>query len=176
MLPVVIGNHSERSTTQARATGSESRTFQPKGALESHASSNSLNPGIDLAAIVLIGPAVTRFTRIFWGPSERARYRDADSSAFCYTHPVIRRPSEAGIKIQAYNGSSILHKRGGGFSYSLEGIGRNVKARCDIIPARRKKSSPRPTSGMNPIACRAPSTCVHFSLVDRGLLKHESGP
>ena len=40
-----------------------------------------LNPGIDFAAIVRIGPAATKLTRILSGPNERAKYLEADSRA-----------------------------------------------------------------------------------------------
>ena len=48
--PVVAGNQSDRSATQARATGSESATSQPSGARSSQVSSNNAKPGIDFAA------------------------------------------------------------------------------------------------------------------------------
>ena len=51
----------------------ESLTSQPSGARPSQVSSNSANPGIDLAAIVRTGPAATRLQRICLAPSSRAR-------------------------------------------------------------------------------------------------------
>ena len=72
-LTVVAGNQSESSATQARATGSGSSIVQPSGARSSQMSSNFLNPGMLLAAIVLIGPAATRLQRIPCGPSSLAR-------------------------------------------------------------------------------------------------------
>jgi hypothetical protein len=71
--PVVAGNQSDSSATQARATGSGSVIDQPSGARPTHASSNFSKPAIDLAATVLIGPAATRLTRMPAGPRSRAR-------------------------------------------------------------------------------------------------------
>ena len=72
--PVVLGNQSESSATQERATESASAfTSHPSGLRSSHTSSNREKPGMDLAASVLIGPAATRFTRIPLGPRSRAR-------------------------------------------------------------------------------------------------------
>ena len=61
------------SRAAVRATGSASVLSQPSGARPSHASSNALKPGMLLAAIVRIGPAAIRFTRMPRGPSSRAR-------------------------------------------------------------------------------------------------------
>src|SRR4051794_1326063 len=79
--PVVAGNQSLSSTTQALATADESVTSQPRGARSSHTSSNFLKPGMLLAAIVLTGPAATRFERMPRPPSATARYRLTLSSA-----------------------------------------------------------------------------------------------
>src|SRR3954470_21447612 len=79
--PVVAGNQSLSSTTQALATADESVTSQPRGARSSHTSSNRLKPGMLLAAMVLIGPAATRLERILRAPNATARYRLTLSSA-----------------------------------------------------------------------------------------------
>src|SRR6478609_2819650 len=79
--PLVAGNRSDSNATAALATGVGSVVSQPNGARLVQPSSRSENPGIDLAAIVLIGPAATRLTRIPLGPRSRARYRVTDSSA-----------------------------------------------------------------------------------------------
>ncbi len=71
--PVVAGNQSESSATHALAVGTASVTSQPSGAFSDHTSSKVLNPGIDLAAIVLMGPAATRLTRMRLAPRSRAR-------------------------------------------------------------------------------------------------------
>src|SRR5690606_22419234 len=71
--PVVAGNRSDSRATQARATGVGSEVSQPSGARSVQAFSRAPNPGIDLAAMVRIGPADTRFTRMPCGPRSRAR-------------------------------------------------------------------------------------------------------
>ena len=71
--PVVIGKRSLKSATQAFATALASWTSHPSGARPSQVSSKAEKPGIDLAAIVLTGPAATRFTRMPRGPSCLAR-------------------------------------------------------------------------------------------------------
>ena len=71
--PVVAGNQSDSSATQARAAGSGSVRSQPIGDRVAQTVSNSSNPGIDFAAIVFSGPAATRFTRTPEGPRSRAR-------------------------------------------------------------------------------------------------------
>src|SRR5665213_871716 len=71
--PVVLGNQSESSATIARAAGSASLTSQVIGARASQIAASSSKPGIPLAAIVLIGPAETRLTRMFCLPRSRAR-------------------------------------------------------------------------------------------------------
>ena len=76
---MVAGIQSDSSTAAARATGSAFELSQPNGARPSHASSNRAKPGMLLAAMVRIGPAAIRFTRMCRGPSSRARYRDVDS-------------------------------------------------------------------------------------------------
>src|SRR5664279_3701356 len=79
--PLVAGNRSDSSATAALATGVGSEVSQPSGARPVQPFSRSPKPGMDLAAIVLIGPAQTRFTLIPRGPRSRARYRVTDSSA-----------------------------------------------------------------------------------------------
>ncbi len=71
--PVVAGNQSDSSATQARAAASGLAMSQPSGARCAHTSSNFSKPGIDLAAIVFSGPAATRLTRTRCGPRSRAR-------------------------------------------------------------------------------------------------------
>src|SRR5699024_1666253 len=71
--PVVAGNQSERSIVQAFAVGTGSPTSQPSGARSSQDSSNCSKPGMDFAAVVLIGPAATRLQRTPFGPRSRAR-------------------------------------------------------------------------------------------------------
>src|SRR5690606_11987913 len=70
---VVAGNQSEHSATTARAAGSASLTSQPSGARSSHVSSIWSKPGMEVAAVVRIGPAETRLTRMPSGPRSRAR-------------------------------------------------------------------------------------------------------
>jgi len=48
--------------------GLESFTFQPSGARSDQTSSNCEKPGIERAAMVLIGPAATKLTRTCFGP------------------------------------------------------------------------------------------------------------
>jgi hypothetical protein len=60
-------------------TGVGSVTSQPSGARRPHALVIASKPGIPLPAIVRSGPADTVFTRIFFGPRSRARYRVTDS-------------------------------------------------------------------------------------------------
>ena len=55
--PLVAGNRSDSSATAARATGVGSEVSQPSGARSVQAFSRSPKPGIDLAAMVRIGPA-----------------------------------------------------------------------------------------------------------------------
>ena len=69
----MAGNQSDSSATTERATALESLTSQPSGALSSQVSSNLEKPGIDLAAMVRMGPAAIRLQRICCGPSARAR-------------------------------------------------------------------------------------------------------
>ena len=57
----------------ARAVGSGSIASQPSGARSGQPPSMASKPGIDLAAVVRIGPAETRFTRMPCGPRSRAR-------------------------------------------------------------------------------------------------------
>src|SRR5690606_5853074 len=71
--PVVAGNQSDSSATQARATGSGSRTSQPRGARLAQASSMASKWGMERAASVRSGPAATRLTRTRRGPRSRAR-------------------------------------------------------------------------------------------------------
>src|SRR5699024_12723168 len=71
--PVVAGNQSESRAATARAVGSGLSTSHPSGARSGQAPSISPNPGIDLAAVVRIGPAETRLHRIPAGPRSRAR-------------------------------------------------------------------------------------------------------
>jgi len=57
----------------AWAAGTALLTSQPSGARVFQVSSKVWNPGIDLAAVVRIGPAATRLQRIPRGPRSRAR-------------------------------------------------------------------------------------------------------
>src|SRR5688500_19277653 len=79
--PVVAGNQSDSSATHPRAAGSKSLVFQVSGERVDQTPSNSSKPGIDLAAVVLSGPAATRLTRTLSGPRSRARERAVDSKA-----------------------------------------------------------------------------------------------
>ena len=78
---VVLGNQSLNSATAAFAAGTGSVTSQCNGLRVFHTFSNSSKPGIDFAAIVLMGPAATKLIRIFSFPKSRAKYREVDSSA-----------------------------------------------------------------------------------------------
>ena len=69
---------------------SASVTLQPSGARSSHTSSKREKPGIDLAAMVLIGPAATRLTRMRSGPRSRARYRERSTPARPWPRPSSR--------------------------------------------------------------------------------------
>src|SRR3954451_6093678 len=91
-----MGNQSLSRATQALATELESLTSQPSGARACHESSNCEKPGIDLAAMVRAGPAATRLTRTWCGPSSRARYRVVDSRAALAT------------PIQSYTGQATV--------------------------------------------------------------------
>src|SRR6478672_5913876 len=71
--PVVAGNQSDINAAHAWAAGTALLTSHPRGARVFHVSSKVWNPGIDLAAVVRIGPAATRLQRIPWGPRSRAR-------------------------------------------------------------------------------------------------------
>ena len=79
--PVVAGNQSDRRAAQARAAGSGSSRFHAKGARVLHTASKSSKPGMLFAAIVLMGPAAMRFTRMPRGPRSRASYRAVLSNA-----------------------------------------------------------------------------------------------
>ncbi|CAB4686174.1 unannotated protein [freshwater metagenome] len=57
----------------ACAAGTGSVTSHAKGERSFHVFSNSSNPGIDLAAMVRIGPAAIKFTRIFSAPKSLAK-------------------------------------------------------------------------------------------------------
>src|SRR5262249_29241619 len=78
--PWIPADRSESRNATAFPTGVGSSTSQPSGARRSHAPLICSNPGIPLPAIVLIGPALTVFTRTLRGPRSRARYRVTDSS------------------------------------------------------------------------------------------------
>ena len=65
---MVAGSQSLSSATIVRDTAVGSVTSQPRGARLAQASSNSEKPGMERAAMVLTGPADTRFTRMPCGP------------------------------------------------------------------------------------------------------------
>ncbi|CAB4613190.1 unannotated protein [freshwater metagenome] len=94
--PVVFGKNGESSATAPWAAGIGSPKSQVNGARLSQTPSNSSKPGIDLAAIVLIGPAAIKLQRIFSCPRSLARYRLADSN-----------PAFA-IPIQSYFGQATV--------------------------------------------------------------------
>src|SRR5258708_16590114 len=77
--PVVAGNQSESSATQARAAGSWFVRSQPSGARSCHTDSNCSKPGMDLAAMVRSGPAAMRLTLILYWPRYLPRYLAQDS-------------------------------------------------------------------------------------------------
>jgi hypothetical protein len=57
----------------AWAAGVGSETSHLSGALSFQTDSNSSNPGIHFAAIVLIGPAAIKLTLMFLGPRSLAK-------------------------------------------------------------------------------------------------------
>jgi hypothetical protein len=67
------------SATVAEATGVASVTSHPRGAPAAQRSSNWSKPGIDRAAMVRMGPAAIRLTRMPSGPRSRAKYLESDS-------------------------------------------------------------------------------------------------
>ena len=70
---VMARERSDRRKQTVPATGPASSVDQPSGACFSHASASCEKPGMPRAAIVPIGPALTRFTRTPRGPRSRAR-------------------------------------------------------------------------------------------------------
>jgi acetyl esterase/lipase len=71
--PVVMGNQSDSRATHALATRWSRSRPSRAGPRSSHTSSKREKPGIDFAAIVLMGPAATRLHRMPCGPSSLAR-------------------------------------------------------------------------------------------------------
>ncbi len=71
--PEIPPDRSESRKAMVLPTGVGSSMSQPSGARRSHVPPIRSNPGIPLPAIVLIGPALTVFTRIPFGPRSRAR-------------------------------------------------------------------------------------------------------
>src|SRR6202022_3958583 len=92
--PVVAGSQSDSSAQTVRATGVGSSMFQPSGARPFQAFSKAAKPGMDLAAKVRTGPAVTRLTRTPCGPRSRARERHTDSSPD-FAPPLPSQPRHA---------------------------------------------------------------------------------
>src|SRR6185295_16330513 len=161
--PVVAGNQSLSNTMHALATADESVTSHPSGARSSQTSSNFLKPGMLLAAIVLTGPAATRFDRIPRPPNATARYLLMLSSADFET------------PIQLYAGqATLLSKSRPTKEPPLVISGANASASalneyalmCSAMEtsphAGAMKSSPRHASGANPIECSTPSTRPHL--------------
>src|SRR5699024_7698507 len=79
--PVVAGNQSESRATMALPAGVASVWSQPRGARSLHMSSRVPKPGIEVAAVVLSGPAETRLTRTPSSPKYWARQRAVQSKA-----------------------------------------------------------------------------------------------
>ena len=71
--PVIARAWSERRKQTVLATGPASSVSHPSGACFAHASASCEKPGMPRAAIVPIGPALTRLTRTPRGPRSRAR-------------------------------------------------------------------------------------------------------
>ena len=71
--PVTMRARSESRKQTAPATGPASSVDHCSGACCSHRSASCEKPGMPRAAIVPIGPALTRFTRTPRGPRSRAR-------------------------------------------------------------------------------------------------------
>src|SRR5437899_4367725 len=156
--PVVLGNQSDSSATQARAAGSGLVTSQPMGDRVAHTPSNSSKPGMLLAAIVLMGPAATRLTRTPLGPRSRARYRAVDSNAALAT------------PIQSYFGQATVASKSRPTIDPPSGISgsaatarafREYAETCTAVATSGhsvlRKLPPRAASGANPMECRTPS-------------------
>ena len=92
--PVVFGNQSDSRATHALATASASaRTSQPSGARSSHTSSNCEKPGIDLAAIVLIGSGGDEVHPDALGPEVAGEVAGGRlEGGLGHAHPVVGRP------------------------------------------------------------------------------------
>src|SRR5680860_1368170 len=154
--PVVAGNQSESSATHAFAAGTASLTSQPNGERLDQECSKALNPGTDLAAVVLMGPAATRFTRTPLGPRSRAQKRLVDSNA------------DFATPIQSYTGQAYFASKVrptmlppadiSGSAPTASAL-REYADACSAVPtssheASRKLNAP---CGAKPIECSTPS-------------------
>jgi len=123
---VVMGSRSDSRAKQALATTSVLSTSQPSGARAAQVSSKAPNPGMDLAASVLIGPAATRLTRTRSAPRSRARYLDNDSSA-AFDTPI---QSYAGQATVASKSSPTTDAPGRSSAPAATSMGRNASTRA----------------------------------------------
>ena len=110
--PVVAGNQSESSATQARAVGSGSAMSQPSGArlvphaLEPLEARDGLRGhGAQRAGRHQVHPDAVP-------PRSRARYRAAGlEPGLGHAHPVVARPGDARVEVQADHGTAAAHQR-----------------------------------------------------------------
>jgi hypothetical protein len=90
-----------------------------------------------LAAIVLIGPAATRFERIPRGPDLlREIAVHALQRRLGHPHPVVGGPRLAIVEVEPDEGAALVHQRQEGIGERLERVRRDVHGDCDIVPLR----------------------------------------
>ncbi len=133
--PVVWGNQSDSRATQARATADESLTSQPRGARGSHTSSNSLKPGMDLAASVRSGPGRHQVhPHPLWPQVTGQVARRRLEGGLGHPHPVVGRPRHAGVEVEPDEGASVAHEGDHGVGQGLVGVGRDVHGHRHVGP------------------------------------------
>ena len=135
--PVVAGSQSEHSATTVRAVGSASVTSQPSGARSPQPPSTWSKPGMEVAAVVRIGPAETRLTRM---PSRAEVAGEVAGGGLegglGHAHPVVDRPREGGVEGQPDDGRARAHQRLGGRGEGLEREGGDLHRRGHVLPLR----------------------------------------
>ena len=149
---MVAGKRSESSATHAAATGSASFTSQPSGARSAQTSSNCSKPGMLLAAIVRIGPAATRLTRMLVRAEVAGEVaRGGLERGLGDAHPVVDRPRDAAVvEVEADDRAAAGHQRPARDRERLQRVRGDLHRDGDVFPRRGEEPAAEARLGCEP--------------------------
>ena len=146
------------------ATGAASRVSQPSGAPARHSPASVLEAGdaaggdrLDRAGgdEVDADPARAEVAREVARDALERRLRDA--------HPVIYRPGDAGVEVEAHDRAAVLAASSSGASAAASAFSENAlvsNAVIALLAGVSRKPPPSASAGANAIACSTPSSAA----------------